>query len=390
MTGIRISGEKHTTEPTTRRGGRRPLRLGAREGALVVALTLVGAIVGAGLGATPQERFVAESVVAVQADNGSVDAAELHRSQWRTAADAALLPSVLQAAAAGDTGSERPSLQSLRNRVTVVGSPGTSLLRIRARDRSPAAARALAVAVAQETVFFLRQVSRSNLRVDDGVQGYSFEAGLDGWSRGASLFNLLPTRLARRPSGQTGEFSLRVDCAGPTGCGPHTRPRGPFAAAARYRAAAYVRATRPGARVRLVLGSSREDVATGAPVTLSDTRWRLLTVSWTPRANSTTAELATQTVSAGKLVMYLDGVVVGEDRSGIDQGVQSAADEASRTIRARRVAAGDRYAVLGTASSAGELDSDTVRSTLVGGLLGLALAVSALAAAELARRRQRT
>ena len=363
-------------------------RLGPRRLGLLVALPIVGAVTGAALGLTPAERHVGEAVVAVQADNGS-DAAALHRDQWRTAASAAEMPSVLLAAAR-DVGPVRPELDSLRARVSTAGSAGSSVLRIQARANSPASARTLAGAVAQETVRFLRDVNRSSISGNDRVQAYSFELGANGWSAANSTFSSAPRVLAREPLAEVGRFSLRVECGAAVGCGAHVQARRTFTASFRYRAAAYMRATRPGTRVRLVFGSSPRDVAVGPTVTLPTTRWQLLSVRWTPHTSSATAEFSSQTRSPQRSTTFLDGATLGEDLRGVDQSDQLTLDGTSRSIRLRRAAAGDRYSVVGAASSVGELSSDTLRWTLVGGLVGLAMAVAGLAGVELARRRQRS
>jgi hypothetical protein len=361
--------------------------LTSTEIALLIALPLIGVIAGAAVAATPAERFIAQSVIAVQADTGSQDAAELHRGQWRTAAEAVRVPAVLLAAAR-DAGDPKPRLESLEDRVVVAGSPGTSLMQIRARDRSPAASRALADAVAHQTVLFLRTVNRGNLLGIERVQSFSFESGLEGWTAADSQFAVPPKHLSRQAPAESGLFSLRSECGAAAGCGPHVQAQGPFSALSSYRVGTYARALRPGTRARLVLGSSSRDVAVGATVTLPSSGWRPLSVRWTPRAGSTRAELAMQTVSRGAATTLLDGVTVDEDRGGADRQTLGAVDTTLRTVRARRFAEGDRYAAVGSASSVGELSSETLPWTLAGGLLGLAMSAAALAGAELARRRK--
>lgn len=385
----RSSGETSRADPDGR-WPRRSRRLTSAEIALLIALPLIGLIAGAAVAATPAERFVAQSVIAVQADTGSPDAAELHRGQWRTAAEAARVPAVLLAAAR-DAGDPKPRLESLEDRGLVAGSPGTSLLLIRAQDRSPASSRALADAVAQQTVLFLRTVNRGNLLGTERVQSFSFESGSEGWSAADSRFAVPPKHLSRQAPAESGSFSLRSECGAAAGCGPHVQAQGPFSALSSYRVGTYARALRPGTRARLVLGSSSRDVAVGATVTLPTLptlRWQLLSVRWAPRAGSTSAELAMQTMSRGAATMLLDGVTVDEDRGVGDRQTLGAADTTLRTVRALRFAEGDRYAAVGSASSVGELSSETVPWALAGGFLGLAMSAAALAGAELARRRK--
>ena len=359
---------------------------------MLVVLTVAGAVLGATLGIAPSERFVAEAAVAVQLDPEAVDVAQLQSVQWRTAATTALLPVVLRAAA--QSLAPAPELKTVQERVSIAGSPGSSVLRIQARDRSVTAANALATAVGRETVLFLRRVSRTNLRSTNRTQSFTFDRGLDGWSRIGSLFAVPPTRLARDESAQQGgTHSLRVVCGPTRGCGPHVGIQRTFVASSRYRATIYARAAEsigPAARVRLVLGTSGRDIAAGTSFSLSSTRWQLLTVRWAPAANSDGAELAVQSTSRGPATFFLDTATVAESIENVDRRVQLAADAQSRRQRARRVAQGDSYVLLGAASPAGEIQADTLGWTIGGALLGLLMGGAGLAATELARRRQHT
>lgn len=384
------TGETPAAEERTPRQGIRSPGPAARTAGVLVTLSIAGAIVGAAFGTAPPERFVAEAVVAVQPDPETTDVAGLHAVQWRTAARTALLPIVLQAAARnlGQT----PDLTSLQERVSVTGSAGTSLLRIRARDTSTAAAGRLATAVAQETVLFLRRAGRASLQASDRNRSFTFDRGLDGWSGIGSLFAVSPSRVSRDALAQQGgTHALRVVCGRGVGCGAHVRVGRDFLASARYRATIFARAQQlggPQPRVRLVLGTSARDIAAGESVTLSSTRWQPLSVRWTPSANASSAEIATQTTSEGPTTIFLDTGTVTEDTANVDERVRQAADARSLRQRASRVADGDNYAVLGSASPAGEVEPDTTLWTLGGALLGLLMGGAGLAAAELARRRK--
>lgn len=338
----------------------------------------------------PAERFFAEAVIVVQPDPETTDVAGLHDVQWRSATSTALLPAVLQTAA--QSVGLPPDLTSLQERVSVTGSSKTFLIRIRARDTSTVAAAALATAVAQQTVLFLQRVSRASLQGTNRTKSFSFDGGLNGWSRTNSLFAVAPTRASRDLSAQqAGTGSLRVDCGESVGCGPHTRVRRPFDAASRYRATIYARVPETSdtpVRVRLVLGSSARDIAAGTSVTLTSERWQLLAVRWTPSENASSAEVAVQTTSSGSTTLLLDSATVAEDNPNVDRRVQQAADARSLRQRVRRVAQGDNYAVLGSASPAGQIGPDTLWWTLGGGVLGLLMGIFALAAADLARRRK--
>jgi len=355
----------------------------------LLALAIIGAVVGAALQAAPSQRFLAEAIIAVQPDVGSAGASLSHRDQWQTAADASMLPSVLLSAA-GATGSANPGLPSLQKRVTIAGAPGSTLLRVRARDRSPAAARALADAVARETVRFLRDVNLGNLRAVARRQVFSFEAGLNGWSARDSVFAAPPVAVSRQLFvARVGRNSIRIKCGAVSSCGAHVRARSRFTGGSDYRATAYMRGAQPGIRVRLALGSSPRDVTAGPFVSLPTDRWQLLSVLWTPRADSTRAELATQTAARGLAgTMFLDVATLGPDLRHVDERTRAAADDASVAVRARRAAAGDRYSVVATASSAGEIGSDTIAWTAAGSLVGLLVGAAGLTGAQVARRRQ--
>lgn len=357
-------------------------RVSPRAFGLVAGLVLAGAMIGATNGVTPSERVVGEAVVAIQLD-GDQSSVESRRATVATAATSA---TVLRAAAL-EARSSQPTPESLRQRVSIAGDPAGGFVRVRARDRTAASARGLAAAVAAQAVLLLRRSNQTNLTGRRRVRSFSFENGVEGWRAAGSRFSIAATRLSNTARGRIGDRALIATC-GEAGCGPSVSVSQGFLASVPVRAAAYVRATRPGVSTRLVLGSGPSDVAVGTTQRLRTTEWRLLTVIWTPRSNAGTAELALQTTNATTSRVSVDGATIGDDLSGVDQQVQVATTGAAVQIRARRAAAEDRYAVIGPAIVAGEIESRTLETTLVGAVGGLLVALAGLSAAALAQRRK--
>lgn len=360
-----------------------PDSLGSKRIGAVVALTLAGALVGATSNTAPDDRFMAEVVIAIQPDaDPRLDEAAFRRLRWEVVADVTHLPAVIRRAAS--TARDVGSPEDVRRRVEVRGVPGGSVLRIRARGRSIATARTLADEIAGQTVAFLKNVNRRNLVRFTRTQTFSFERGVEGWGAGRVGFSFPPMRtVSDSTQARVGSASLRADCKVQPGCGPSGRVRGEYLPGETYSARAFVRASSPGVRVQLVLGSGPKDVATGPRLRLSES-WTATAVRFAPTTTARDLELSVQKLSRGAASIFVDGVTVTEDQRAGSGAVRLAA----RRTAVERAAAEDRYSIVSGATPVGESRPRTALWTLLGALAGFLAACSGLAAAKFARRRR--
>lgn len=366
----------------------RKLELGPKVIAAVLALTLGGALVGALSNVAPTDRFTAEALIAIQHDPGSrQDEAAVRRLRWEAVADVARLPVVVKEAAR--TARDPGSVKDVRRRVEVRGAPGGSVLRVLVRGSAPAEAGALADALAKQTVDFLEAVNRRNFVTSSpATRRFSFEDGNNGWGVGQPGFSQRPRRIERDTTeAQAGNASLRAQCGPRPGCGPSVRLSGDYRAGTTYTATAFLRSPDEGVRVSLVLGTASRDVGTSPTRTLSGD-WKQATVNFTPKATATGAELGVQTLTSGATTIFVDEADLVEVEEDAGQDVEAASEQLSIDIRASRAAAEDRYSVIGASTQIGRSEPRTVLWTLVGGVAGLLLALTGLAAAAAARSRR--
>ena len=356
---------------------------------LVVVAAAIGALLGASLHPLPTDRFQADAIVVVQPDvTGSRDGGVAQAGHWRAFADAVELPQVAEAAARASPAGVEAS--DIPERVRAVGDPSSNIVRVRARGASFPDAVALADAVAAQAVGFMRRAARSNLVRSDPRTAYDFEDGLDGWTAG-SLYSTPSESLNQQRGGaRTGNGRLSFVCDGArAGCGPGATVSRPFGPGTRYLAQAYVRASGNSRRMRLVLGSDSRNVAAGEPVRVDHDGYKRLTVAWTPSRHADNATLALQTTERGRVAASVDTAIVVDPTEGpVDEDAAVRSASIVDEVRARRAAAGDRYANIGAAASAGVLDGATWRWSLFGAALGVLAAGGGLALAAAARRRR--
>ncbi len=378
--------------PASQTGAKRSDRwrgvdFGPKVVAVVLGLTLGGATIGAASNVAPSDRFAAESVVGIQHDSGPLpDDPALRRIRWEALAEIARLPEVLTRASR--TARDAGSVEDVRRRTTVRGVPGGSVLRVRARGRSPATARALADAVASQAVVYVRDLNRRNFVGTGGPRRFSFEDGVDGWGIGEPEFSFEPRRVVRDvDEARVGSASLRADCDARPGCGPSVEVRGDYNAPAVYTARAFLRSPDDDVRVQLVLGSASKQVTAGPELALSDA-WRQTAVRFTPKSTASSLQLSVQKLTPGAASIFVDDAILSKTDEANDQDVEAVARRTSVRIRAARAAAEDRYSVVEGTTLVDQAQPRTALWTLVGGLAGLLAALTGIAAATVARRRR--
>ncbi len=351
------------------------------------AFVVLGVFVGASVGAVVQpavgDRYRAEAVVAIPSSPASGPG--FRESPWQTFAAAVRLPVVLGAAKQDIASPD--GVTTLAKRVSVVGDPRSSLVRVRARGVSQAQADRLADADARFAGEAATKAAAQSQVPASANISFDFESSREGWGATRSIFNLPPRSVRlQRGAARSGQQSLRAECPqSESGCGPTVALDAAFNVGAVYTATAYVR-TLGGrfSRLRLVLGANPADVATSRAVVVSR-RWRRLEVRWTPQTAGFRAELGVQTVGAGA-TFGVDAVDLFDSSSPSGRSSRqrdTAANPVSRPVLA------DRYAILSPAQAVNALDLSTARATLLGAGFGLTVALGSLLAAHLARRRHR-
>ena len=329
---------------------------------MVVALLIACVGAGAALGASTHRAtsdFRAESELTV-----SSSVPGLQPVVWHTLGQALTLP-LLRTEIAHLGGEETSAL-----RIGTLGDPRSSLITVYADGTSPAQADLLANTTASVAVNFLRQTVDAT-----AISRSTFDGSTDGWDAGAGIFvvppsRIQPTTLVKR----NGSPSLAVTCP-TTGCGPYQLLDRTFRQATAYSAVGWVK-IQPGTRIRIVLGSTPEDVAVGTTIS-GGSIWKRLSVEWTPQHTARQAVVTFQVMSPGSSQFNIDEVEVGPQ-----QAVRSGA--------AKQPSAGNYRTILpATASSI--LDSgDTAIWTVVGAGGGLLVGAGAAAAGMAATRRRRT
>ena len=325
----------------------------------IVVCVGVGAAVGAGIHPTTS-TFRAESSLSVNGEE-----AGLHTTSWHTAAQALRL-APLRTRIARLTGESASSL-----RVDAAGDPQSALITVVGEAATAAQAELLANSATTVTVSFLRQASQGST-----VSRSGFDHSSEAWDLGSGLYVLAPRRTAStRAPAHTGAGSLEVECNTLVvgGCGPYLRLEGAFHAGVSYEASGWVDAP-PATRLRLVLGSTPQDVAVGA-TRRGNSRWRPVSVTWSPQADHDLAVAAFQVMSVGTTRFHIDDVVIGP-RSLVQRGASPAASRV-------------RYETVLPASSAMRLYNGDTGAWAAGGAgAGLLVGAVALAAAGQARRRR--
>jgi hypothetical protein len=327
---------------------------------LVVACVGVGAALGAGL-------HPASSVVRAQSElTVSTPTAGLQPIAWHTVGQVLRLPA-LRAQIAQLGGEEASSL-----RVGTLGDPRSSLITIYADASSGAQAQLLANSAASVAVNFLRQTVQA-----EPVIRSTFEQSSEAWDLGAGIYVLRPNEIRQtHGAAHGGAGSLEVACVTVVtgGCGPYLRLERRLTKGSAYLATGWVKA-QPGTRIRLVLGSTPQDVAVG-PIASGGAGWKQLSVTWVPQGESNLAVMAFQVMSLGRSRFAIDDVVVGPQPQ-----VQHATRPPANVTH---------YETILPATSATTLDTAHTGAWAAGGAAaGLLAGVAAAAAATAARRRPR-
>lgn len=364
----------------TQRTWNRPRHQHLVIGMLVVA-PILGAAVAAGTHVETGNRFVAEAVVVLVPENGEPSTA---RRGSITRTEATLFGQLLELNPVLQRVSRRlqldGSLDEIRARVAAQVDLSAGTMKVIARDRTPERAKALANALSNQAVRLVQQLQVADGRADLVIG--DFESGLGDWT-GASIFSVAPGREELVKGGaRYGERWLRVTCSGRAGCGPAAVVEYPFGAGVRYTASAWLRSP-TGSEVALLFGSSSRHIVTTAPIRLSR-GWKRVMVEWMPTADVGRAEVSFLSRGAKQSVFGVDGVVISDPRSSPEgrSGATSGAEEAA-TVRLARGAA-----TVIPAESRGTVDSGTLGWTVGGAVVGLLVALAAVAGASLAGRRR--
>jgi hypothetical protein len=349
----------------------------------LLMLPFLGAILGAVMSPVPANRFLAESVVMVHANDGGPG----NPAEWRAFVDALWLPPVISATRSN--AAPRDSLESVRGRIDALGDPTSGLVRVRGRSDNQATAMVLADTATEQALVYMRRVAFSNLVETEAKTDWEFEDGADGWASTLSRFASRPKVIAvTHAHARFGSSSLRIDCrARRGGCGAAIAIQRPFGPGIAYEANAYLSALRP-TRLRLVFGGSSKDVAVSQTLRVGSA-WRLFTLTWTPKSRFPSAELATQATSGGHHVYFVDSARVRDPFQPLQPAAQRAEVAQEAAIRARRAAVEDRYTLASAAQPSGTLASSTGRAVLVGAAIGLAALIGGMLLANWSNRRRR-
>lgn len=348
----------------------------------------MGAILGASLHPLPEDRFQADAVVVVlPSDNRRSNSNLSTEATTRALASAAELPQVAARAALAAPALDLSEGRT-RGRINAIGDLRSGLIRVRARGASAAIARALADAVAEQSVSFVRRATEPDLVEGSVGARFTFDRGAEGWTSG-SLFSRPADDLSTvRVQAQDGAGALGFVCAaGGPGCGPGVRIVQTFVPGQPYVARAFGRTVGGASPTRLVVGADSGDVAAGPTVTLGSA-YRELTVRWTPRAQTEGATLAVQTRTGDRAILRIDTVSLGGPL-GASQD-ESAVLSTARLARLQSISrSGEptRLASVTPAASVPNLESRTWLWSLFGALGGLVVSLAGLGTSSLARRR---
>jgi hypothetical protein len=264
--------------------------------AFLVVCATAGAALGAGAHPQPADRFRASAVVAVNASTPA-----LQSVTWHTFARAIELPA-LRAQIAALVGQDASAL-----RIGSRGDAQSSLITVYADASTPARADKAANTAVTVALEFLRDTVLGSTVADS-----TFEESTEGWDQGPGVYVLPPQQLQRTALlAHSGSHALAVTCMTVVvgGCGPYLVMSRPFQRGIAYTARGWIKAPRS-TRVRLVLGSTPQDVAVGA-TTAGGNKWKLVTVNWTPRTAVTHAVTTFQIMSIGASRFYVDDIEVG-------------------------------------------------------------------------------
>lgn len=325
--------------------------------AVVAGCAGLGAVVGVVTDPTPPVRYRAQVDVRVDAASPARQAVA-----WRTLRAAAQTAQVREAVnTAVVAGGASVSIR-------VTGDSESGLLSLQTEASSQPRASAAANAAAAAAVAYGEMVGGG----PGAPRQFSFEGSLDGWGLGKGLFVFPPMQLALTTAvAHTGRRSLSANCLA-AGCGPFVRLEQPYRGQVAYRAMGWIRAT-PSTRLRLVLGSTADDVNVSRTVSVGP-RWRRLEVRWTPRQDARLAITAFQLRSSGATHLNVDDVSVGP------VGPTKAATPSPGV--------GDRYSVLAPAVSAGVLKGKAGPWALGGAATGFLVGLAAAGAGAAAGRRR--
>lgn len=340
----------------------RPGRGTARAALLI--LPVAGAGLGAVLGDAPDAPFQAEADLAFDRGSPGVIASDPRLLNL----DRVMEPVRERARVGG-------SLAELRERITFEGEPTTGRLTVTARGTTPAGAVRLADAVVSEATTLSDQIAAEAQGGVALVLG-DFESGIRDWNAQASAFNVPPSS-AQTVVGDARYRSaaLEVDCPAQLACGPWLKIRRVFRPDTVYTASGWVRAPRGRPRVALILGAGSGNLQGTRPIPLRRA-WRRFEVSWSPTAPASSAEVAFQLQDRRATRFQVDGVVLGDVTLQAEREL----------FRRPPLPAG--YVVIGPARATGRVANGTVSAALVGGALGLAFAVAAVAFGVAAARRE--
>jgi hypothetical protein len=328
--------------------------------ALLVACTGTGAAIAAAIHPAPSADFRAESVVAVGATKP-----EFQPVAWHTLAQVLALADI-RAAIARSAGVEPSAL-----RIGALGDPRSSLITIYADGSSPGQADLLTSTAMAIALNFLRQTV-----YPAAITRSAFNESTEGWDLGNGIFVFPPTQLLQtRALGHAAAGALSVTCA-VAGCGPYLVLDRAFRRDTGYTAVGWVKAA-PSTRLRIVLGSTPQDVAVG-PTIAGTEGWGRLSVTWTPQSNASHAVVTFQVISRGASHFNIDDVEVGS-REAIRTGASPVGAAQYRVV--------SDPVVIGTLG-AGDTAIWAVGGAVAGLLVGVAGAAAAAAAAARDRRRQ--
>jgi hypothetical protein len=339
--------------PASQRGHRALL-----VGTLLVACMAIGAALAAAINPAPSAHVRAESVVAV-----AVAKPEFQSVAWQTLGQVLGLAEVRAEIARG-AGVEPSAV-----RIGTLGDPHGSLVTIYADGSSPNQADLLASTAMSVGLNFLRQTV-----YPAPITRSTFDASPEGWDLGTGIFVFAPSQLLQtRALGHAAAGAVTATCPA-AGCGPYLVLDRAFRRATDYVAAGWVKAP-TNTRLRIVLGSTPQDVAVG-PAIAGTGRWRRLSATWTPQAKASRAVVTFQVVSLGASRFDVDDVEVGA-RGAIRTGASPVGAATYRVV--------SDPAVTGTLG-AGDTAAWAAGGTVAGLLVGLAASAGAIAAARNRRR----
>lgn len=369
-----------------------PFQGARRCAAITLACGAVGAIVGATTHPLPADRFQAEAVVAVQhRGTGGGDSpanVDAGRAAWRMFAQAIELPQVAQVAAGSVSGVEASDIP---NQVHAVGDPASGILRLRARGATQTQAEELADAVALKASTLLQAATADGEGGSQPVAAFDFEnETMSGWLT-HSFFTVPVSRLSiSHGAAHTGRLALRFTCtpSAGSGCGPGVQLAGFFDSNTTYTGRVFMRALRGSGRLRVVLGASATDVATGPFLEVDPHKGYLaMSVKWTPARPEGAAVMAIQTDRPTGLTATVDSVLVTQPASSL---LSTAASAGGRLPSAGGGLAGAsypyRYLPVAGAVASPAIGAATPRWTLLGGVFGALAGLFAYGCAFAAER----